>query len=65
MPMEIAEPTAEEMAAAVKLQKQRERKRKNFKRYVVKRQEIMTQENQPQINLQAGGAALEKIEVVS
>jgi len=44
VPMETSEPTAEEIAAAEKLQRQRERKRKNYKRYVEKRQEIMAGE---------------------
>ena len=78
VPMEIAEPTAEEMAAAAKLQKQRERKRKNFHRYVEKRQQKMAQEQieslqnakKPQnksamSNVQAGGNAHAEIEAVS
>ena len=38
---EAPEPTPEEIAAAEKLQKQRERKRANFKRYIEKRQREM------------------------
>ena len=46
--MPIAEPTAEEIAEMEKLQKQRERKRKNYKTYVEKRQRILAQEQSEQ-----------------
>ena len=61
MPLDTAEPTQEEIKQAEKLQKQRERKRANYRRYVEKRQEIMAQENEPQ----TGGVALEKVKTVS
>ena len=40
----IAEPTPEELAEMEKLQRQRERKRKNYRTYVEKRQREMAQE---------------------
>ena len=53
MPMDIVEPTQEGIAQAEKLQKQRERKRANYKRYVEKRQEIMAQEQGEQAETSA------------
>jgi len=44
VPIVEIEPTPEEVAADEKLQRQRERKRKNYKTYVEKRQRIIAQE---------------------
>ena len=63
VPSEVYEPTAEEIAAEEKLQRQRERKKVNYRRYVEKRQQELASEAPNK--LQVGGNAHEKIEAVS
>ena len=64
MPTIEIEPTPEEIAAEEKLQKQRERKRKNYRTYVEKRQQELAQEAETQNATYTGGVALEKVETV-
>jgi hypothetical protein len=61
VPTTSHEPTPEEIAADEKLQRQRERKRKNYQTYVEKRQRILAQENLKQ----TGGNAYAETEIVS
>ena len=49
VPVDVAEPTTEEIIAAEKLQKRREKKREAFKRYCDKRQRIMLEEHGAQV----------------
>ena len=44
MPTILQEPTPEEITKEEKLQRQRERKHKNYQTYIEKRQRIMTEE---------------------
>ena len=46
VPTILQEPTSEEIAEEEKLQRQRERKRKNYQTYVEKRQRILAEEQQ-------------------
>jgi hypothetical protein len=65
VPTATQKPTPEEVKEAEKLQRQRERKKKNYRTYVEKRQRILAQGNLSQTNQSKGGAVREKIEIVS